>query len=41
MASLGDREAVVELPGGAMVTGFAAWLIWRTYYLGRLPGLTP
>ena len=38
MASLGDREAVVELPGGAMVTGFVAWLIWRTYYLGRLPG---
>jgi len=39
MASLGDREAVAELPGGAMVTGFAAWLLWRTYYLGRLPGL--
>jgi len=40
MASLGDREAVAELPGGAMVTGFVAWLIWRTYYLGRLPGLS-
>ncbi len=40
MASLGDREAVVELPGGTMVTGFAAWLMWRTYYLGRLPGLS-
>ncbi|MGA7748286.1 MAG: NAD(P)/FAD-dependent oxidoreductase [Candidatus Aquilonibacter sp.] len=39
MASLGDREAVVELPGGVMVTGFVAWLLWRTYYLGRLPGL--
>ncbi len=40
MASLGDREAVAELPGGAMVTGFAAWLLWRTYYLGRVPGLS-
>lgn len=40
MASLGDRAAVVEVRGGAMVTGFAAWLIWRTYYLGRLPGLS-
>jgi NADH dehydrogenase len=39
MASLGDREAVVELPGGAMLTGFVAWVMWRTYYLGRLPGL--
>ncbi len=40
MASLGNREAVAELPGGHMVTGFAAWLLWRTYYLGRLPGLS-
>ena len=40
MASLGNRQAVAELPGGHMVTGFAAWLMWRTYYLGRLPGLS-
>ena len=36
MASLGNRQAVAELPGGHMLTGFAAWLLWRTYYLGRL-----
>lgn len=40
MASLGGRQAVAELPGGHTLTGFAAWLLWRTYYLGRLPGLT-
>lgn len=38
MASLGDRKAVVELPGGHMLTGALAWIAWRTYYLGRLPG---
>lgn len=38
MASLGDRRAVAELPGGRMLTGTAAWILWRTYYLGRLPG---
>lgn len=40
MAALGNRQAVIELPGGHMLTGLAAWLTWRTYYLGRLPGLT-
>lgn len=39
MASLGNRTGIVALPGGHMVTGFAAWLIWRAYYLGRVPGL--
>ena len=38
MASLGNRQAVAELPGGRMMTGIAAWILWRTYYLGRLPG---
>lgn len=38
MAALGNREAVIELPGGHMFAGLGAWLIWRTYYLGRLPG---
>lgn len=38
MASLGDRQAVAELPGGRMLTGAPAWLLWRTYYLSRLPG---
>jgi NADH dehydrogenase len=40
MASLGARNAVVELPGGRMLTGTLAWIAWRTYYLGRLPGLS-
>lgn len=39
MASLGDRCAVAELPGGAMLTGTPAWLLWRAYYLARLPGV--
>ncbi|HEY5426580.1 MAG TPA: hypothetical protein VIJ77_08535, partial [Candidatus Tumulicola sp.] len=39
MAALGNREAVAELPGGAMLTGFPAWVLWRAYYLGRLPGI--
>lgn len=38
MASLGDRHAIAQLPGGAMLTGLPAWLLWRSYYLGRLPG---
>lgn len=37
MASLGDREAIAELPGGKMIGGRTAWLLWRAYYLGRLP----
>jgi NADH dehydrogenase len=39
MASLGDRHAMAELPGKRMLTGLPAWVLWRTYYLGRLPGL--
>jgi NADH dehydrogenase len=39
MASLGSRSGVVGLPNGSVVTGFFAWLLWRTYYLSRLPGL--
>ena len=39
MASLGGRRGVAQLPGGYVVTGFLAWLMWRTYYLARLPGL--
>lgn len=37
MASLGDRHALAELPGGAMLTGLPAWLLWRSYYLAQLP----
>ena len=39
MASLGARKAVAQLPGDLVLTGFPAWVLWRTYYLLRLPGL--
>lgn len=39
MASLGARKAVAQLPGDRVLSGFAAWLLWRAYYLSRLPGL--
>ncbi len=39
MASLGARRGVAALIGGIVVTGFPAWVLWRTYYLARLPGL--
>jgi NADH dehydrogenase len=39
MASLGGRRGVAALPGGFVLTGLLAWLLWRTYYLARLPGL--
>jgi NADH dehydrogenase len=37
MASLGNRHALAQLPGGKMLTGIPAWLLWRSYYLSRLP----
>jgi NADH dehydrogenase len=39
MASLGDRYALAELPGERMIAGLAAWILWRGYYLGQLPGV--
>jgi len=39
MASLGARRGVAALPGGIVLTGFLAWVLWRTYYLARLPGI--
>jgi NADH:ubiquinone reductase (H+-translocating) len=39
MASLGARHAVAGIRGKYLLTGFPAWLLWRTYYLARLPGL--
>lgn len=39
MASLGARRGVAEIAHGWIVTGFVAWVLWRTYYLSRLPGL--
>jgi NADH dehydrogenase len=38
MASLGARQGIAELPGNRMLTGLPAWLLWRAYYLSRLPG---
>lgn len=40
MASLGNRDAIAQLPGNRMIAGFPAWLMWRAYYLGRLPGIS-
>lgn len=37
LASLGARRGVAEVMG-LKVTGFAAWLLWRAYYLAFLPG---
>jgi NADH dehydrogenase len=39
MASLGHRSAVVEIGPRLHLSGLPAWLIWRTFYLMRLPGL--
>ncbi|MGH7728980.1 MAG: NAD(P)/FAD-dependent oxidoreductase [Vulcanimicrobiaceae bacterium] len=39
MASLGARRGVAGLRGRFLLTGFPAWILWRTYYLLRLPGL--
>jgi NADH dehydrogenase len=39
MASLGGRRGVAGFRGKFLLTGFLAWLVWRTYYLLRLPGL--
>ncbi|MBD5605003.1 MAG: NAD(P)/FAD-dependent oxidoreductase [Candidatus Eremiobacteraeota bacterium] len=39
MASLGARRGVAGLQGKFLLTGFPAWVLWRTYYLLRLPGL--
>lgn len=39
MGSLGHRRAVAELLGGIRLSGFAAWLMWRTVYWWKLPGL--
>ena len=38
LVSLGRRSAVAEV-FGAKVSGFPAWWLWRTVYLGKLPGV--
>ena len=39
MGSLGSRSAVAELFGRIRLSGFPAWLMWRTVYWMKLPGL--
>jgi NADH dehydrogenase len=38
MAALGHRRGVASVMG-IPLTGFAAWLVWRAYYLSRMPTL--
>lgn len=38
LASIGHRTAVAEILG-LRFSGFFAWWLWRTIYLGKLPGL--
>jgi NADH dehydrogenase len=38
LVALGHRTAVAEIRGRRF-SGLAAWLLWRTVYLGKLPGL--
>src|SRR5439155_23342092 len=38
MISLGTNAAVADVLG-VKLSGSAAWLLWRTFYLGRLHGL--
>src|SRR5258708_29610695 len=38
LASLGHRSAVAEV-FGFKISGFFAWLMWRSIYLMKLPGL--
>ena len=38
LVALGHRTAVAEIRG-LRFSGFVAWLMWRTIYLGKLPGI--
>ncbi len=38
LASIGHRSAVAEIMG-MKFSGIIAWFMWRTIYLGKLPGL--
>ncbi len=39
LASLGARRGVAEV-WGMKISGFPAWLLWRAYYVGFLPGFS-
>jgi NADH dehydrogenase len=36
MASIGHRKGVAEV-FGVPLSGLAAWLLWRAYYLSQMP----
>jgi NADH:ubiquinone reductase (H+-translocating) len=38
MVAIGERDAVAEV-FGFRFSGFFAWWMWRTVYLGKLPGV--
>ena len=38
LGALGHRRAVAELPGGIRLSGFPAWVMWRSVYWAKLPG---
>jgi NADH dehydrogenase len=38
MGSLGHRSAVAELFNRIRISGFPAWVLWRTVYWWKLPG---
>jgi NADH dehydrogenase len=38
MAAIGHRKGVAEI-FGVWITGLPAWLLWRAYYLSRMPTL--
>jgi len=38
MISLGTNSAVADVLG-VKLSGATAWMLWRTFYLGRLQGL--
>jgi NADH dehydrogenase len=39
LGSLGHHRAVAELPGGVHLSGRPAWLLWRSIYWWKLPGV--
>jgi NADH dehydrogenase len=39
LVSLGQHTAVAELFGSIKISGLLAWLLWRGFYLSRLPGV--
>jgi hypothetical protein len=38
LAAIGRRSGVANIMG-VNISGFAAWFLWRTIYLSKLPGL--